>query len=73
MKAVSILGGLLLLVGIGILGVRQMSYTTEKPVVQVGPITASVAQQHVVTFPNIAAFGAIAAGALLLVVGYRKT
>jgi hypothetical protein len=72
MKAISLLGVVLLVVGIGFLAVRQISFTTQKPVVQVGPISASVQEQHSIAFPNIAAYGAIAAGALLLVVGYRR-
>ncbi len=72
MKSIGLLGIVLVLVGIGFLALRQVSFTTERPVVSVGPITASVAEQHSVSFPNIAAFGAIAAGLLLVVVGYRK-
>jgi hypothetical protein len=72
MKALSLLGIVLVLVGVGFLGIRQLSFTTQKPIVQVGPISASVQEQHVIALPNIAAFGAIAVGALLLVVGYRK-
>jgi hypothetical protein len=72
MKGIALLGVVLVLLGIGFLGLRQVSFTTEKPVVAVGPITASVAETHSIAFPNIAAFGAIAAGLVLVVVGYRK-
>ena len=72
MRGIGLLGVVLLVIGIGFLGVRQLSFTTERPIVSVGPVTASVAEHNSIAVPNVAAFGAIAAGLLLIVIGFRK-
>jgi hypothetical protein len=72
MKPLAIAG--LVLIGLGIVGLvlGRFSYTTEKTVIDVGPITASVDEKHRVDVPDIAGIGAILAGALLVYFG-RKT
>jgi hypothetical protein len=72
MKPLAIAG--LVLIGLGIAGLvlGRFSYTTEKTVIDVGPITASVDEKHHVDVPDIAGVGAILAGALLAYFG-RKT
>jgi hypothetical protein len=48
----------LVLVGLGIAGlVIGFSYTTEKKVIDGGPITASVDEKHDIDFPNITGIG----------------
>lgn len=61
------------LIGLGIAGLAlgRFSYTTEKTVVDVGPITASVDEKHSVDVPDIAGIGAILAGAVLIYLGRR--
>ena len=49
----------------------QFSYTTEKTVIDVGPITASVDEKHSVDVPEMAGIAAILAGALLIYLGRR--
>jgi hypothetical protein len=72
MKPLAIAG--LVLIGLGIAGLvlGRFSYTTEKTVIDVGPITASVDEEHSVEVPDLAGIGAILAGALLFYAG-RKT
>ena len=72
MKPLAIAG--LVLIGLGIAGLalERFSYTTEKTVVDVGPITASVDEKHSVDVPDIAGIGAMLAGAVLIYLG-RKT
>jgi hypothetical protein len=66
MKPLAMAG--LLLIGLGIAGLifGRFSYTTEKKVIDVGPITASVDEKHNIDVPDIAGVGAILAGALLV-------
>ena len=72
MRPLAIAG--LLLIGLGIAGLLlgRFSYTTQKNVIDVGPITASVDEKHNIDVPDIAGIGAILAGGLLLFLG-RKT
>lgn len=72
MKPLAIIG--LGLIGLGIAGLLlgQFSYTTQKNVIDVGPITASVAERHDFDVPEFAGIGAILAGGLLIYLG-RKT
>ena len=72
MKPLAIAGLVLIGLGIGGLVLGRISYTTEKTVIDVGPITASVDEKHNVDVPDIAGVGAILAGALLAYFG-RKT
>ena len=71
MKPLAIAG--LVLIGLGIAGLvlGQFSYTTEKTVIDVGPITASVDEKHSVDVPEMAGIAAILAGALLMYLGNR--
>lgn len=71
MKPLAITG--LVLIGLGIAGLvlGQFSYTTEKTVIDVGPITASVDEKHSVDVPELAGVSAILAGALLIYLGRR--
>ena len=73
MKPLAIAG--LVLIGLGIAGLAlgRFSYTTEKTVVDVGPITASVDEKHSVDVPDIAGIGAVLAGALLIYMGRKTT
>lgn len=71
MKPLAIAG--LLLIGLGIAGLvlGRFSYTTEKKVIDVGPITASVDEKHSVDVPDIAGIGAVLAGAVLIYLGRK--
>ena len=50
----------------------RFSYTTEKKVIYLGPVTASVSEQHSVTVPDIAGIGFLVAGVVLLVFSRRS-
>jgi hypothetical protein len=71
MKPFAMVG--LVLIGLGIAGLvlGRFSYTTEKKVIDIGPITASVDEKHNVDIPDLAGIGAILAGAFLLYLGRR--
>ena len=71
MRPLAIVG--LVLIGLGIAGLvlGQFSYTTEKTVFGVGPITASVDEKHSVDVREMAGIAAILASALLIYLGRR--
>ena len=73
MKPLALLGAVVLLLGIAALAFGRFSYTTEKQVVAVGPLTASVAEQHHVALPDIAGFGMIVVGGLLVLASRRSS
>ena len=72
MKPLAMAGLVLIGLGIAALVVGRFSYTTEKTVIDMGPITASVDEKHSVDIPDIAGIAAIVAGALLVFLGRKS-
>jgi hypothetical protein len=72
MKSITILGILLAVLGALALAYQGFNYTREKNVVDVGPIHATVDTREHVSLPPIVGGLALAAGAVLLVVGAKK-
>ena len=54
MKPLAVAGLLLIVVGIAGLALGRFSYTTEKKVIDLGPITASVDEKHNIDIPDVA-------------------
>jgi UDP-N-acetylmuramyl pentapeptide phosphotransferase/UDP-N-acetylglucosamine-1-phosphate transferase len=73
MKPLSLVGVLLIAVGLLALVARGFSYTTKDKVVDLGPIEASKETTHTVPIPQIAGILALASGVVLVVVGTRQT
>jgi hypothetical protein len=71
MRPIGILGLVLILLGIAGLIAGRFHYTTEKKVVDVGPIEATAKEQHTVDIPDIAGVVAVLAGGFLVYVGRR--
>ena len=69
MRALQILGALLIAGGLFVL-IRAPSYSSEKSVLKVGTLEAKVNEQHEI--PGWAGGVALAAGVVLVVVGFRK-
>jgi drug/metabolite transporter (DMT)-like permease len=69
MRALQILGALLIAGGLFVL-IRAPSYSSEKSVLKVGTLEAKVNEQHEI--PGWAGGAALAAGVVLVVVGFRK-
>ncbi len=72
MKPLSIVGLVLILVGIAGLIIGRISYTTEETVLEVGPIVATADQQHTIPIPDVASILAVAAGIALVFAGRRR-
>ncbi len=71
MKPFALIGIVLILGGIAAVAVPRFSYTTEKPIVDIGPLKASVTEEHSFTFPDMAGIGLFVVGAALLLVSRR--
>jgi drug/metabolite transporter (DMT)-like permease len=69
MRALQIIGALLIAGGLFVL-IKAPSYSSEKSVLKVGTLEAKVNEQHEI--PGWAGGVALAAGVVLVVVGFRK-
>lgn len=72
MGPLKLLGIVLIVAGVLGLVYGNFSYTKDTTVVKLGPIELSAKQKETVNVPMWAGIGAIAVGALLLVVGGKK-
>ena len=73
MKPLSLAGIVLIIAGLLGLVLGHFSFTTEKKIIDVGPITATTEEHHTVAIPDIAGIAAVAAGAVLVFLGQRRT
>ena len=72
MKPIALTGLALVIAGIAALTIGHLSYSTDRKVIDLGPIKASVSEQHTVAIPDIAGFAAIIAGVALIFVSRRS-
>jgi hypothetical protein len=73
MKTVTIVGIVLLTLGIISLAYEGISYTTQKEVVDIGPIHATKNQEHTIPLPPVLGGLMMAGGVVLLASGLKKT
>jgi uncharacterized membrane protein len=72
MKTASLIGVLLIVLGLGALAYRGFTYTTRDKVVDLGPIEASKETTHSVPIPPAVAGIAIVSGVVLVIAGTRR-
>ncbi len=72
MNPIKLVAALLVIAGVLGLAYGSFSYTQNKPVVQVGPISINAEERHTVNVPLWAGIGAIVVGGLLFALGGRK-
>ena len=70
-KYLALTGLMLIFLGFAGLVLVRFSYVTEVKVIEVGPITASIKERDSTENTDVAALGAIAAGALLTYFGRK--
>jgi hypothetical protein len=71
MGAKTVVGIVLIILGIISLGYQGFTYTTRKKVVDVGPIQATKKENHTVPLPPILGVIALAGGVAVLAAGRR--
>jgi hypothetical protein len=71
MKPITILGAVLIVVGVVGLFFGHFSYTETKPVVKAGPIEINSQEDHTVWIPTAAGIVVVLAGLGLVLVGRR--
>jgi uncharacterized membrane protein HdeD (DUF308 family) len=73
MKPVSIVGALLVVLGVLALIYQGVTYTKRETVLDIGPVHATADRQKTVPLPPVVGAVALVGGVVLLVTGARKT
>lgn len=72
MKPMTIVGVLLLVVGLAALAYQGFTYTSRDTVLDIGPLHATAERQHSVPLPPLVGIVAVAGGVALLIMGSRS-
>jgi uncharacterized membrane protein len=72
MKAASLVGIILIIFGVLALVYQGFTYTTQKKVLDVGPIQATKEEHHTIPLPPIVGGLALVGGIALMVVGRKE-
>ena len=72
MRPISIVGIVLIALGLAALAYQGITYTKRDTIIDVGPIHATAEREHTVPLPPIVGVVAVAGGIALLVAGRRK-
>ncbi len=73
MKGISVIGVILIILGVAALAYQGFSYTTEKKAVDMGPIQIDKKEHHTVPLPPVLGGIAIVGGLVLVVMGNKKS
>jgi len=73
MKPMTLTGVILLIIGVVLLVYQGFSFTQKEAVVNVGPVHISADKEKTVPIPPIIGWVVTGTGAVLLVMGLRKT
>jgi len=68
-----VLGIILIIIGLAMIVLRQINFTTEKKVADLGPIELNKKEQKTVSWPTYAGIAIAVCGIVVLVAGGRKT
>lgn len=68
-----LIGILLIVIGILLIVVREVNFTTKKEVADLGPIELNKKEKHSVAWPVYTGIGVAVCGVVVLVAGSRKT
>ena len=71
MKPLTIVGIILIVLGVVALAYQGISYTTTEKVVDIGPLKVEAKKEKTIPLPPILGGVAVAAGVVLLIVGAR--
>ena len=72
MKPATVLGAVLIVLGLAALAYQGITYTSREKVIDIGPLEATAERQKTIPLPPIMGIVAVAAGVALVVVGVRK-
>jgi hypothetical protein len=72
MKPITIVGALLLVLGLVALVYQGVTYTSRETVLDIGPVHATADREKTLPLPPLVGIAAVAGGVVLLVTGARK-
>ncbi len=72
MKTFTLLGIVLIVLGLAALAYQGFTYTTRETVIDIGPIKATAEREKTVPLPPILGIVAVAGGVALMIAGARK-
>jgi uncharacterized membrane protein len=72
MRPISLIGVVLIVLGLVALVYQRVTYTKRDTIVDIGPIHATAEREHTVPLPPIVGIVSVAAGVVLLVAGRRR-
>jgi ABC-type phosphate transport system permease subunit len=72
MKPLLIIGILFVLLGVVALSYESITYTKEEKIAEIGPFKATAEREKSIPLPPLLGGLALAAGAIMIAVGYRK-
>jgi hypothetical protein len=73
MKSLTLVGAILVILGIAGLIYGGLTYTTDKKVLDIGPIEATAKEEHHVPIPEIASIVAVIAGVVIVALGVKRS
>ena len=73
MRNLTLLGAVLVVLGVGALVFGHLNYSETKPVLDAGPIHVKMQEEHQVSIPTIAGIVIVIAGLGLVAAGRRST
>ena len=73
MRPVTLVGIILIILGVLALAYQGITYTTREKVIDLGPLQASVDKKKSIPLPPIVGAVALAGGVVLVIVGARKS
>lgn len=72
MKPISLVGIVLIVLGLAALAYQGFTYTTTETIIDVGPIQATAERERTVPLPPVLGIVAVIGGVALLIAGSRK-
>jgi hypothetical protein len=72
MRAISILGIVLIVIGVFILAAQGISYTKTEKILDIGPVEATAERRETIPIHPLAGGAALAAGVILVIAGSKR-